>query len=203
MKVSRRQADRNREAVVDAAAAMFRERGVEATSVADIYRRVGLTHGGLYGQFPGGKETLAAEAIGHAFAERRQAWDDLADDRSPAEALRAIVASYVSAAHRDDPGAGCPTPSVGAEAGRHGGRVRAAYTGGVHELVASLTRVAPGESERERRQAALRILSTLAGAVLIARAVDDPALADDVLAAVDPAAGQDAAEPDPSSVSGR
>jgi TetR/AcrR family transcriptional regulator, transcriptional repressor for nem operon len=203
MKVSRRQADRNREAVVDAAAAMFRERGVEATSVADIYRRVGLTHGGLYGQFPGGKETLAAEAIGHAFAERRQAWDDLADTHSPAAALRAIVASYVSAAHRDDPGAGCPTPSIGAEAGRHGGRVRAAYTSGVHELVASLTRVAPGDSEPERRTAALHILSTLAGAVLVSRAVDDPALADEVLGAVGPTADQGTGGGDSSSIPGR
>lgn len=186
MKVSRQQADRNREAVVKAASALFRERGVEATSVADIYRRVGLTHGGLYAQFPGGKETLAAEAVGQAFAERRQAWDDLADAHAPAECLRAIVESYVSAAHRNNPGAGCPLPSMGAEAGRHSGPVRTAYTSGVHDLLDPLSHVAPGDSEPDRRKAALHILSTLAGAMLIARAVDDPALADEVLGAIDP-----------------
>ncbi|MFC5064827.1 TetR/AcrR family transcriptional regulator [Actinomycetospora atypica] len=187
MKVSRRQADRNRDAVLRAASAMFRERGVEATSVAEIYHRVGLTHGGLYAQFPGGKETLAAEAIGHAFVERRDAWEDLARTHSPAECLRVIVENYVSAAHRDDPATGCPTPSIGAEAGRHDGPVRAAYTGGVRELLDSLSHVAPGDSEPERRTAALRILSTLTGAMLISRAVDDPALADEILGAIDPA----------------
>lgn len=189
MKVSRQQADRNREAVLKAASALFRERGVEATSVAEVYRRVGLTHGALYAQFPGGKETLAAEAVGHAFAERRQGWDDLADTHTPTQGLRAIVESYVSTEHRDDPGAGCPTPSLGAEAGRHSGPVRAAYTAGVHELLDSLSRVAPGDSEPERRTAALHILSTLTGAMLITRAVDDPALADEVLSAIDPAVG--------------
>lgn len=187
MKVSRRQADRNRDAVLRAASAMFRERGMGATSVADIYHRVGLTHGGLYAQFPGGKETLAAEAIGHAFAERKGVWDDLAGTHTPAECLRAIVENYVSAAHRDDPGTGCPTPSIGAEAGRHGGPVRAAYTTGVRELLDSLSHVAPGDAEPERRKAALHILSTLTGAMLISRAVDDPALADEILSAIDPA----------------
>lgn len=65
--------------------------------------------------------------------------------------------------------------------------MRAAYTSGVHELLDSLSHVAPGDSEPDRRKAALHILSTLAGAMLISRAVDDPALADEVVGAIAPA----------------
>jgi TetR/AcrR family transcriptional repressor of nem operon len=185
MKVSRQQAEQNRDAVVATASRMIRERGVEGTPIAQIFSEVGLTHGALYAQFPGGKETLAAEAVERAFADRRAIWDDLAASHAPGEALKAIVESYVSADHRDEPGAGCPTPSLGAEAGRRGGAIRSAYTSGVDELVGSLAQVVPGGSDPDRRKAALRILSTLAGAMLIARAVDDPTLADEVLDAVD------------------
>lgn len=185
MKVSRQQAEQNRETVLAAASRMFRERGVEATSVAAIFEEAGLTHGALYVQFPGGKETLAAEAVARAFTARREVWDDLVAAHDPVEALRVIVESYVSVEHRDDPGAGCPTPSMGGEAGRRGGPVRSAYTGGVHELADSLSHVVPGASAPERRRAALQLLSTLAGAMLISRAVDDPALAEEVLGAVD------------------
>lgn len=185
MKVSREQAEKNRDAVLCTAARRFREQGVDATSVAGIFAEVGLTHGALYVQFPGGKEALAAEAVRRAFADRREIWDQAATNQAPAQALRAIVESYVSEEHRDGPGAGCPTPSMGAEAARRGGSVRAAYTEGVNGLLEELARVVPGDSESERRRTALQTLSTLAGAMLISRAVDDPALSDEVLAAVE------------------
>jgi TetR/AcrR family transcriptional regulator, transcriptional repressor for nem operon len=184
VKVSREQAERNREVVLATASRRFREHGVDGASVAGIFAEAGLTHGALYVQFPGGKESLAAEAIAQAFAERRRIWEDLASTRAPADALAAIVESYVSEEHRDDPGVGCPTPLFGAEVGRRGGAVRTAYTDGVRGLLEVLEGVVPGDSADERRRSALRVLSTLAGAVLVSRAVDEPALSDEVLAAV-------------------
>lgn len=184
MKVSRLQAERNREAVLGTASRMFRERGVEATSVVDIFKEVGLTHGALYVQFPGGKETLAAEAVEKAFADRQAVWEDLAANHRPTEALRAIIANYLSIEHRENPGTGCPLPSMGAEAGRRGGAIQTAYTSGVSDLLKLLSDVTSGESGSERRKAALNVLSTLAGAMLISRAVNDPALADEIMEAI-------------------
>jgi TetR/AcrR family transcriptional regulator, transcriptional repressor for nem operon len=185
VKVSREQAEKNRETVLATASRRFREQGVDATSVADIFAEAGLTHGALYVQFPGGKESLAAEAVQRAFSDRRDIWDALASTLAPAEALTTIVQSYASEEHRDDPGAGCPTPLLGAEAGRRGGSVRTAYTDGVNGLLEALERVVPGESGPERRRQALNLLSTLAGALLVSRAVDDPTLSEEVLAAVE------------------
>lgn len=61
MKVSREQAERNREKVVDAASRLFRARGVEGVGIGEVMRECGLTHGGFYNQFES-KEALAAEA---------------------------------------------------------------------------------------------------------------------------------------------
>lgn len=181
MKVTRQQAEQNRADVVRTAARLFRERGIDGTSVADIFNAVGLTHGGLYVQFPGGKEELAAEALGRAFSDRREVWDDIASTLGRDEALEEIVDSYLSAEHRDDPGAGCPTSSMGAEVVRRDGAVRSAYTHGVHELLQSLEHVVPGDSESERKATATRLLASLAGAVLLSQAVNDPDLAQNIL----------------------
>lgn len=184
MKVTRQKAEQNRKEIVRTAARLFRERGVDGTSVADIFREVGLTHGALYVQFPGGKDELAVEALMQAFTDRREVWDGIASNLSQHEALDAIVGNYMSAEHRDSPGAGCPTPSMGAEAGRRDGALRSAYTHGVHELLDTLQLLAPGESESDRKRAAMRILATLTGAILISRAVDDSVLAEEILDAV-------------------
>jgi TetR/AcrR family transcriptional repressor of nem operon len=70
---------------------------------------------------------------------------------------------------------------MGAEAGRRDGALRSAYTHGVHELLDTLQQVAPGESESDRKRAAMRILASLTGAILISRAVDDSVLAEEIL----------------------
>src|SRR2546423_10879598 len=61
MKVTREQATRNRERIVETAAQRFRERGFEGIGVADLMKEAGLTHGGFFGQFSS-KEDLIAEA---------------------------------------------------------------------------------------------------------------------------------------------
>lgn len=185
MRVTRQQAEQNRQQVVSTASRLIRERGVEGTSVAEIFTELGLTHGALYAQFPGGKEELAAEAVGHAYAEMQEYWRAIAQSQEPAEALQAIVASYLSIDHRDHPGKGCPTPSMGAEAGRRGGAVQTAYTHGLAGLLAVLEPLMPGKSKSRRRRVAIRTMATLVGAVLMSRAVDDAAFADEILGAID------------------
>lgn len=189
MRVSRQKAQKNRDAVLDAAARLFRERGLDGAGVAEVTREAGLTHGGFYGQFPGGKDALAAEAVTAAFAATQAFWEELAIDAKPGSggALAAIVDAYLSDGHRDDPGRGCPVPALAADAARRGGVVQAAFSGGVRDLIETLARHTPGDTDAGRRAEAARVLATLAGAVLIARAigVDDPALANTVVQAAE------------------
>ena len=60
---------------------------------------------------------------------------------------------------------------------------QAAFTAGVRDLLDTLAQHIPGDTDSERRKGAARLLATLAGAVLLARAVDEPNLAEDVLRA--------------------
>lgn len=62
---------KTRERILDAAALAFREQGIEQTSVADVMRRAGLTHGGIYAHFKS-KEELVTEAVRHASEQVRK-----------------------------------------------------------------------------------------------------------------------------------
>ena len=71
MRKSRQATAEMRERILDVAAAMFNERGLEKTGVAEIMQAVGLTHGGFYKHFTS-KDQLIAESVALAF-ERSQA----------------------------------------------------------------------------------------------------------------------------------
>ena len=61
MRVSRQKAAENRERIIDAAGALFREKGFDGIGVADIMKAAQLTHGGFYGHFAS-KDDLVAQA---------------------------------------------------------------------------------------------------------------------------------------------
>jgi TetR/AcrR family transcriptional regulator, transcriptional repressor for nem operon len=182
MRVSREQAVRNRERVLEVASRLFRERGFEGVGVAELMRAAGMTHGGFYGQFSS-KEDLMARACERSLAGSLERWSRLAAD-APEGPLRAIAANYLSVAHRDHPGTGCLVAALGTEASRQAAPVRRAVTDSVRSLVAALARFVSGRSEAVRRERALATFASLVGAVVLARAVDDADLSDEILAAV-------------------
>ena len=193
MRVSREQATQNRIRVVEAAGKLFRERGLDGVGVADIMGAAGLTHGGFYGQF-GSKDELAAEACARALNCSGENWDALVRGR-PDAALAAIVESYLSAGHRDDCGTSCLVPSLAVDVSRRDGPVRRIFTDGLNRLAAVLARVVPGQTEAARREKALATMASLVGAVVLARAVDDPSLSDEILAATARVIGAGAVPP--------
>lgn len=182
---SRTEVAEKRQVVLDVAARLFRERGVEAVSVSEVMAAAGLTHGGFYGHFSS-KEALAAEACGHAFGDSRARWDALAPEPG-GEGLARLLEHYLGAAHRDAPGKGCAAPAFLAEAARDapGGAVRRAYAEGVRGLAVAMESLLPPSVKRRRRERALLALAAMVGAVSLARAVgeDDP-LSEELLAAV-------------------
>ncbi|WP_426957865.1 TetR/AcrR family transcriptional regulator [Muricoccus radiodurans] len=180
---SREQVAQNRQAVLETASRLFKERGIEGVSVAEVMGAAGLTHGGFYGHFPS-KEALAAEACEQSFARVAARWEALGDTPG---ALQEAVRHYLGAANCREPGRGCPAPALAAEAARDApdGPLRRAFTLGMRGMAAGLERMLPGSvARRRRRQRALAALATLVGAVLLARAVGDDPLGEEMLAAV-------------------
>jgi len=182
MKVSREQAAENRERIVEIAARLFRERGFDGIGVADLMKSVGLTHGGFYGHFDS-KEALMAQACARALEHSLGQWRERAD-AAPGSALSAVTAGYLSTTHRDQPGDGCVLAALGAEAARHSAPVRHAVTEGLRPFVELMTQLVPGRSKAVKRERALAALAGMLGAMVLARAVDDPVLGEEILQSV-------------------
>jgi len=181
MRVSREKAAENREKIVAAASSLFREKGFDGAAVADLTRAAGLTHGGFYGHFES-KDALVAEALSRVLAGSIQRWTRYGEE-DPEGALARIVGRYLSAESRDNPSGACAVPSLGAEVARQGPEARRAFTGGVAGLIDALSRIMRRRGEEKRREAAMATLAALVGAVVLARAVDDRGLSNDILSA--------------------
>src|ERR1700689_171125 len=105
MKVSKEAVVEHRRQILDSAARLFRERGFERVTVAQVMQDAGLTHGAFYGHFAS-KEALIAAAVAHTLpASERPA--------QPREAALAFVDSYLSPGHRDDRANCCVFSSLG------------------------------------------------------------------------------------------
>ncbi|HEX3936233.1 MAG TPA: TetR/AcrR family transcriptional regulator [Xanthobacteraceae bacterium] len=181
MRVSRAKAAENRERVIAAAGALFREKGFGGVSVADVMKAADLTHGGFYGQF-GSKDDLVAQACRKASAEAADNWQRTAA-RAPDEAYAALLLRYLRPSHRDEPGRGCIFAALGADAARSGAAVQRAFADGVEPLIDLLAQSAPGASKAARRRKGVAAMAGLVGALLLARAVGKGELSDEILEA--------------------
>jgi TetR/AcrR family transcriptional repressor of nem operon len=180
MRVTRDQAEKNRATVVETASRLFRERGFGGVGVADIMKSAGLTHGGFYGQF-GSKDDLAREASEHALAASKESWKRLSEGLAPEAALDAIIRFYLSPEHRDQPAGGCAMAALAVDAGRQEQPVRAAFTAGLSSAIRFLSDLLPGRSKAARREKSLAAFSTMVGALILSRAVDDADLSEEIL----------------------
>ncbi|ACA17407.1 transcriptional regulator, TetR family [Methylobacterium sp. 4-46] len=189
MRVSKEAAAASRVRIVEAASRLLRERGIEATSIADVMEAAGMTHGGFYKHFRS-KDDLVAAALGAAFAGHADRFDRRRAREGAAAALAAYLAEYLSADHVAHPGVGCPVAALGIDAGRGSAEVAAALARGVEDIVARVAAAEPdGRGPARARAAAIRRLAAMVGAVVVARGVGPGPLRDEVLAACSDAAG--------------
>ncbi|MFL4990596.1 MAG: TetR/AcrR family transcriptional regulator [Microvirga sp.] len=189
MRVSREQADKNREHVIDIASRLFRERGFEGIGVADLMKEAGLTHGGFYGQFKS-KEDLKVQASRRALSRNKDRWAKVIAE-TPSEKLAALARFYLSDAHRDRRGEGCALAALGGDAPRYGPELQAAFKDGIEGYLEFLDGIMSASSGEERRDKTIAALSTMVGALVLSRAVGDEALSQKILSA---AAGEIAAK---------
>lgn len=168
-----------RDRIVAAAARALREKGLDGVSVPALMRHAGLTHGGFYHHFPD-RDTLVAEAVARAAAETGAAvFEGNADDRD------AALAAYLSPEHVASPGDGCVLAALGAEAAHaESPRVRGAFATAARGFLAYVQRLVAPASRRRPDDDALVLSAQMIGAVVLARMVDDPALAARILRAV-------------------
>ncbi|RDK07737.1 TetR/AcrR family transcriptional regulator [Cupriavidus lacunae] len=186
-RASREQTDKNREAIEQASSRLFRERGLNGVSVAELMADAGLTHGGFYGHFAS-KDALAAQACKRAFEESNTRWERrLARAEGDRKAMLAnLVEPYLTAAHRANPGVGCAASALAVDVAREpaGKPVRQAYVEGLRTMVDGMAQTVDADDPQERHDEALVRMALLVGALTLARATDGDALSDDMLNAV-------------------
>lgn len=181
MRVSREKAEANRRNVVDVASRLFRQRGYDGIGLADLMKGAGLTQGGFYKQF-GSKDDLIVEASIEALKGGAGRWADLASNAS-GHPLAAIVEFYLSAVHREEKAEGCAIAALGSDAARRGGPLRQAFGTGVEHHLDLLGDVIQADSDDDRRDKAMVTLSTMVGALILSRAVEDEELSSRILQA--------------------
>ncbi|MBB3594284.1 TetR/AcrR family transcriptional repressor of nem operon [Rhizobium sp. BK529] len=179
MRVSREKFAENREKILTAASVLFRENGFDGVGVADIMKAAGLTHGGFYGHFES-KDDLALEVSRNLIERVEERWREQIASH-PERPLQALLDHYIHWRTVDDPGGSCVFASLTQEVSRSEGAVRATFSEGLSTLVAVLQDIVPGETSEERRANATTTLSSMMGAVILARAVEDRALAEQFL----------------------
>jgi TetR/AcrR family transcriptional repressor of nem operon len=143
-------------------------------------READLTHGGFYAHFPS-KDAFLTEALKEILGQSADKRRQLTEGLSPREALDAYIDYYVSAAHRDHSGSGCPLVALNSELPRQSKRFRAAFDEGVKGLTDWLAQLLAGASIADPEKRAAAMLSAMVGAVSLARAVTDKDLSDELL----------------------
>ena len=166
--------------ILEAAARQLRADGLPHSGVQRIMEEAGLTHGGFYSHFAS-KEQLVADAIGNALDSSSEALLGGSRGDPGPERRRGLLSRYLSRGHRDAPGAGCPLPSTSADVARSPAAVRQAYEEGLRRIIEYFEAELRDLPEEQMHLRARGTLALCVGGMLLARAVDDPTLSDDIL----------------------
>lgn len=176
MPLSKEHKARTRARIVDSARRLFKTRGYDGVGIDAIMADAGLTRGGFYAHFDS-KEALFVEAVGEIVLAAGLRHHETEGTAEPAGWRQHIVDYYLSKEHRDHENGGCPMAALSAYVARTGDDVREVYTDVVRDLAAALGERMP-DGHPEPDKAAMATIAQCVGAMLIARAVNDEAIAD-------------------------
>ena len=170
------------ERIVLAASKAIRRNGYDGASVADIMKEAGLTHGGFYAHFPS-REAMLVEAASKAGTDVLAVLADSVSSVPPQESLTKLLETYLSPSHINSCETGCVIGALGSETSRQSDDIRHVITQRVKEMVDLVARQTDDWGKPEAHERALSIVATMIGTLTIARAVDDPKLADAIVKA--------------------
>lgn len=170
------------ERIVSAAARAIRRSGYDGTGVADIMKEAGLTHGAFYAHFTS-REAMLTEAASRACAESAAVAAEVVASVPSEQALPSMLRVYLSREHLEQVEMGCPLAALGSETPRQAPEVRRVTTRHVKEMIDLVARQSPDWGQPGAHERALVTVATMVGTLLLARAVDEPALSDSLCAA--------------------
>lgn len=190
MGISKKQTEKNKQAILAAAARLFRERGVDAVGLSEIMRAAGFTHGGFYNHFQS-KDALVAEVVATAMTRvNENLCDAIAKPLAANDASRFArqIKYYLSTHHRDDAQRTCALAALAPDARRLGKEAQGSYAQGLDATLDQLASIVEGDRSLKTvhetpRDRAIALYSQMLGALVLSRAVAsaNQPLADEIL----------------------
>ena len=180
MRVSQKEMEKSHRRIVDGAARLIRERGIDGTSVADVMGEAGFKQGGFYRHFDS-KDALVQAALEEAFDQILAPLESRLEEQEPTAAVAAFRSHYLSQGHVEQRGLGCPMAALACDVARGLGALKASFGAGVNRMMKAMA-AGKGGSPQEAKADAARELAMMVGSVVLARA-SDPATARQILAA--------------------
>ncbi len=165
------------ERIVSVAARAIRRSGYDGTGVADIMKEAGLTHGAFYAHFAS-REAMLVEAADRAGAEANTAAQSVIAVAPSAQSLQALIQAYLSKEHVENIEMGCPISALASEMPRQTHELRRTSTRRIKEMIDLVARQMPDWGQPSAHERALAVVSAMVGTLILARAVDEPALSD-------------------------
>jgi len=159
--------------IIKEASARFRRDGISATGLQPLMKALGLTHGGFYSHFDS-KDELVEKALRESGAQVDGLCAQLFAEDQP---LDAFIDTYLSEWHQTSPHEGCPLPTMSSELGLRG-QPSPTTDAVLNARLEQIQNTLGGESAADR---SIVIMATLLGALVLARSVEDPELAQRIL----------------------
>jgi TetR/AcrR family transcriptional repressor of lmrAB and yxaGH operons len=161
----------SRQRMIETAAVVMRERGVEATSFSEVLARSGAPRGSIYHHFPGGKAQLIEEATRYAGDFSAAGLTAALGEDDPVAAVQAFTAGWIRILRKSDFAAGCPVVAAALEGERTPGAREAAAAAFTHWERLLTDAIETHTDSHERAQAlATLVIASVEGAVVLARA---------------------------------
>lgn len=168
-------AEKNRK-ILQQASILFREHGFSGVSVSEIMKATGLTHGTFYHHFDS-KDDLITKSLSDASSK---ALATMEDAKGSVELMQAYLLEYLSEAHRNNTGVGCLMAALGPEVAR-APSVQPTFTRHVKRMIEIMAAPLVAAKKRNTRRQAIEQMTRMVGAIILARAVDDPQLSEEIL----------------------
>jgi len=175
MRYSSEHKSHTRQHIIKSAATQLRMHGLNGVGVATLMQTAGMTHGGFYAHFKT-KIALVVEALDTSLAETFELLQRAARNAAAGKSRRAIVETYLSAAHRDQPGKGCAIAALGTDIAR----LKPQQRKHIDIRIESLLELISEQTSASREEAIVQ-LSTMIGGLVLARVVASKDFSNEIL----------------------
>lgn len=172
------QKEKTRQNMLLAASRNFRANGFSGVGVDAIAKAAGVTSGAFYAHF-GSKDGAFGAALDAGLDEVIQAIPAM-QKSAGLKWVEAFADYYLGRPHRDDLAGGCAMTTLSPEVVRADAKTHMAYETKMTRIADLIAEGLEGGTKKERRARAWAMLSGLIGGLTLARAVESPAVADQI-----------------------